>query len=408
MADENMDKIGIITGGGDCGGLNAVIKGAALMAARRGLRSYVIPNGYAGLYNLRDMDRLVELTPSRVDDVQVGLAGSEAGHSRVKVAKIKDERKYERIKQGLDKFGLDALVISGGDDTGTVMVDLYKNGIRCVHAPKTMDLDLMPYSVGADSTINRIREFVRDLTTTGRSHNRILVVEVFGRYAGHTAFRGGVAAGADAILIPEIPVDFDLVWEHIKHVYFRRIADSDINAGTYTIVVSEGLKDATGRELIDESVRPDSSGHRKLAGAGKYVCQELGKRMEADKQAVAAFMKQASMFVPGVYEAPEIRAVVPQHLVRCGFTTAYDVKYGLEVGAGAVLCLLEGIYGVTVCGIQAGQVLYMQTEEAIKQRHVNLSEVALCEQLGFCFGRALPDYPATFQQVHGAIRRIYK
>ena len=133
-----IEKIAIITGGGDCGGLNAVIKGAAMMAHKKGIKSYVIPNGYAGLYNLVNMDTLVQLTPERLDPVSVGMAGSEAGHSRVKIAKIKDPNKYDTVKAGLQKFGIDALVISGGDDTGTIMLDLIKNGIKCIHAPKTL------------------------------------------------------------------------------------------------------------------------------------------------------------------------------------------------------------------------------------------------------------------------------
>jgi len=400
-------NIAIITGGGDCGGLNAVIRGAACMAWKLGLKAYAIPNGYAGLYNLVELDSLVELTPERVDIVNVGLAGSEAGHSRVSIKKITDEGKYDRIKRGLEKFEIDGLVISGGDDTGNVMVDLLGHGIQCVHAPKTMDLDLVPYSVGGDSTINRIREFVRDLTTTGRSHNRIIVVEVFGRYAGHTAFRGGVAASADAILIPEIPVDFDVLWRHIKRVFFGRIRNSDIKAGTYTIVVAEGLKDASGRELIDESIPPDAMGHRKLAGAGRYVRQELEKRIKADPD-VPDFMKASGMFVPGVYEAPEVRAVVPEHLVRCGFTSAYDVKFGMEAGAGAVLLLARGISGVTVTGVSCGKVSYMKTEKAIEQRDVDLREVALYEQLGICFGREPAPLEPTFEEVSGLVPRIYE
>ena len=113
----------------------------------------------------------------------------------MKISKIEDKEKYDHIKEGLKKHQIDGLVISGGDDTGSVIIDLHNNGIPCVHAPKTMDLDLMPYSVGGDSTINRIREFVRDLWTTGRTHNRILVVEVFGRYAGHTALRPAWSGG---------------------------------------------------------------------------------------------------------------------------------------------------------------------------------------------------------------------
>ncbi|MBX9693410.1 MAG: 6-phosphofructokinase, partial [Cyanobacteria bacterium] len=142
-----MKNIGIITSGGDCGGLNGVIKGSALSALNKGMKAWIIPNGYAGLYNLVDLDDLTELKSERVEQIHVFLAGSEAGNSRVKVSKIKDDKKYERIKDGLKKFNLDALVISGGDDTGSVVADLAARDIPCVHAPKTMDLDLMPYSV---------------------------------------------------------------------------------------------------------------------------------------------------------------------------------------------------------------------------------------------------------------------
>ena len=286
------------------------------------------------------------------------------------------------------------------------MVDLARQGIQCVHAPKTMDLDLMSYSVGGDSTINRIREFVRDMFTTGRTHNRIIIVQVFGRYAGHTAFRGGVAAQADAILIPEVPVDFGVLYNDMKNKFFERIRVSDINAGTYMIVVAEGLKDASGGDLIDESIPPDSMGHYKLAGAGKYVRQELEKRLKGDP-AVAAFMKEQAMYVPGVYEEPEIRVVVPEHLVRCGFTSSYDANFGTEAGASAVLLLLNGQSGVTVTGQRDGTVSYMKTEEAIRQRFVTEGQIGFYEQLGFCFGRK-PQEPAyDFQQVSGLIDRMY-
>ena len=101
----DIKKIGIITSGGDCGGLNAVVKGTALAANNSGIKCYVIPNGYAGLYNLVDFDELVELTPDRTDLISPDLAGSEAGHSRVKIKKITDENKYERIKEGLKNLG---------------------------------------------------------------------------------------------------------------------------------------------------------------------------------------------------------------------------------------------------------------------------------------------------------------
>ncbi len=295
----NVKHIGIITSGGDCGGLNGVIKGAALLALSKGMTAYIIPNGYAGLYNLVDLKSLTKLTPERIEAIDVFLAGSEAGNSRVKVSKIKDEKKYDRIKEGLKKHNLDALVIAGGDDTGSVVADLSAQGIPCVHAPKTMDLDLMPYSVGGDSTINRIAEAVRDLRTTGRTHNRIIVMEVFGRYAGHTAFRGGVAADADAVLIPEIPVDFDVLYKQIKDKFIKRIKESDVHAGTAMIVVAEGLRDASGNELVDMTSTPDSFGHRKLVGAGRYVCKQLEDRIKADSE-VKDFMKATGQFAAGL------------------------------------------------------------------------------------------------------------
>jgi 6-phosphofructokinase len=399
-------NIGIITSGGDCGGLNGVIKGAALTALNKGMTAWIIPNGYAGLYNLVDLKALTELTAERIEQIPVYLAGSEAGNSRVKVSKIKDDKKYDRIKEGLKKFKLDALVIAGGDDTGSVVKDLSDQGIPCVHAPKTMDLDLMPYSVGGDSTINRIAEAVRDLKTTGRTHNRIIVMEVFGRYAGHTAFRGGIAADTDAVLIPEIPVDFDVLYDHIKKAFIKRIENSDVHAGTASVVVAEGLRDASGNELVDMSSEPDSFGHRKLMGAGKYVCKQIEDRIKKDPE-IKEFMKRTGQFVESVYEIPEVREIRPSHLVRCGFASALDANFGLEAGAAAVELAAAGKYGVTVASYQAGKIEYMAVADAIVQRHVSESDVAMYESLGVCFGRKPGQIKPEMAQISGVPRRVY-
>ncbi|TAN39437.1 MAG: 6-phosphofructokinase [Nitrospirae bacterium] len=399
-----MKRIGIITSGGDCGGLNAVIKGVAREAYAHGIESVVIPNGYAGLYNLLELPEVVFLNAERVSRIEASLAGSEAGHSRVKISKIKDEKKYDRIKEGLKKFGIDALVISGGDDTGSVVVDLTQNGIPCIHVPKTMDLDLQPYSVGGDSSINRISVFTRDLKTTGLSHNRILVIEVFGRYVGHTALRGGIGAEADCILIPEIPVDFAVVYEHMKMTYFNRVMRSDVKAGTYIMVVAEGIKIANGEMLYDESAGVDAFGHKKLAGAGKYVRQQLEKMMKADP-AVPEFMKKSGMYAPGVYEVPEVREVTPGHLVRCGGSSAYDVIFGYKTGAAAVLLLKQGTAGVTVVNVDGDQIQYQATTEAIKRREVDVREIALYESIGTCFGRTPQPYEHRPVEIKGHIVR---
>lgn len=401
-----MKKIGILTSGGDCGGLNAVLKGAALMAVAKNLEIYVIPNGYAGLYNLVDQERIVLLDRARLDRFDAMFAGSEAGHSRVKIKAISNPEKYNRIKEGMKKFGLDALIISGGDDSGSVMVDLNQQGIQCIHAPKTMDLDLQTYSVGGDSTINRIASFVHDLKTTGKTHNRVLVTEVFGRYAGHTAFRSGVAAEADCILIPEIPADWDAVYEHLTNRFTRRIRESDVHSGTYTIVVAEGLKNADGSDIVDESAGVDAFGHKKLAGAGKFTCQQIQKRMKADP-AMPKFMKETGMFVAGIYEIPEVREVHPGHLVRAGNSSAYDVNFGYEAGAAAVLLLLDGKTGVTVSRVRGRKIEYIESGKAIEQRHVDLEQVALYESLGICFGRGVAEYDPILREVDGAYDRIY-
>ena len=399
-----MKKIGILTSGGDCGGLNAVIKGAALMAQKQGASCFIIPHGYAGLYNLVEFDHLVELTPQRIDGIDSNLAGSEAGHSRVKIKKIEDPNKYERIKQGLKKFSIEGLIISGGDDSGSVMVDLSQQGLKCIHAPKTMDLDLQTYSVGGDSTINRIAAFAEELKTTAITHRRILALEVFGRYAGHTAFRGGIAADADAILIPEIPVDFNVLYDHAKERYFTRLKQSDVKGGSYIIVVAEGIKDALGDKIVDEAAGVDAFGHKKLAGAASYVCQELTKRFKKDPS-IANLMKQVKLFVKDICVVPEVRAVMPGHLVRCGHSSPFDVSFGKEIGASAVLLLLGGQSGVTVVGTDGKNIRYMTTADAIKQRFVDLNLVSFYENLGVCFGRKPGAINPVSQKVEGNISR---
>ncbi len=393
--------IGIITSGGDCGGLNAVIKGAASMAIASGIEPYVIPNGYAGLYNLLDSGNIIKLDVNKLDDIPSLKAGSQAGNTRVKIAKIEDDKKYEKIIKGLEKFNIGALVISGGDDTGSVVVDLNANGIPCVHVPKTMDLDLHSYSVGGDSAINRIAQYIDELKTTGNSHNRIMVIEVFGRYAGHTAFRGGIAADADCILIPEIPFDFDIIYENLKNTFMRRIRESVYKAGTYVIVAAEGITDATGNIITDDTVSTDAFGHKKLSGVGKYVRENLAKRIKSD-ESFKDFMRQQGLFVEKMNEVPEVREMVLSYLVRSGSTSALDANFGKDTGAGAVVLLINGISGVTITGVVDGKIEYISTDEAIKQRHVNEEMVKFYESMGICFGRKPQPYKPEFVDIEKA------
>ncbi len=397
-----MKRIGLITGGGDCGGLNAFITGAVRMAQHLNIETCIIPNGYAGLYNIADLTPII-IDESRVDKIHSGVAGSEAGHSRVKISKINDPAKYERIRLGLIKHNIDGLIIAGGDDTGSVMVDLVNQGINCVHVPKTMDLDLQTYSVGGDSTINRISRFTQDLRTTGLTHNRALVIEVFGRYAGHTAFRGGIGAEADCILIPEIPVDYEVVYRHFKKRYMERLETSDVKGSTYIIVVAEGVRSKEGEHFSDAS-KEDSFGHKRLVGAGAYVRSQLERYMYKDND-WEPFLKKHGIYVDGIYSFPEIREISLGHLVRSGDSSCYDVTFGKQVGGAAVLLMKNEIFGVTVVGVENEEVTYIPTREAIKQRFVNLNEISFYESLDFCFGREPEEYNPVFKQQIGMIHR---
>jgi 6-phosphofructokinase 1 len=379
-------KIGIITGGGDCGGLNAIIKGAAQMALAYGGEAYLITNGYAGLYNLIDNDTFLKLDAKKIDSIRPIMAGSEAGHSRVNIAKINDPEKYHRIKDGLEKFSIDALIIAGGDDTGSVVVALNRHGIPCIHVPKTMDLDLNTYAVGGDSSVNRIANYIEEIKTTGRTHNRIMILEVFGRYAGHTTFRGGVAGDADCILIPEIPVDFEIVYRHCRKTLMRRIRESDTHNGTYVIVVNEGLHDHAGVQTADETVAADAFGHKKLGGSGKFVREQLNKYLLADAE-MKSFYKDMGLFIQDMNMLPEIRESVPKYLIRSGYSSALDINFGKDLGAGAVILLQDGIKGVTVTGVREGKVQYMDIGKAIEQRLVDMRMVSIYECMGICFGR---------------------
>lgn len=400
---KELKKIGIITSGGDCGGLNAVILGASRVAEHLGIGCYLIPNGYAGLYNLID-STLEDFTWIRSDKILSGVAGSEAGHSRVKISKIDDPNKYDRIKEGLKMHGIDGLVIAGGDDTGSVVVDLINQGINCIHVPKTMDLDLQTYSVGGDSTINRISQFTRDLRTTGLTHNRALIIEVFGRYAGHTAFRGGVGADADCILIPEIPVDYEVVYNHFKKTYMTRLVNSYVKGSTYIIVTAEGIKDKEGKYFTDSAKGSDSFGHEKLTGGASYVRRQLEKFMAQDPE-WKTLLLDMGIYVENIYMYPEIREISLGHLVRAGNTSSYDVAFGKQAGAAAVYLLLNGIYGVTVVGVEHEIITYMPTKDAILQRFVDLNEISLYEDMGICFGREPIGYNPSFLQLDGMVHR---
>jgi 6-phosphofructokinase 1 len=269
-----------------------------------------------------------------------------------------------------------------------------------------MDIDLQPYSVGGDSTINRISRFTSDLRTTGLTHNRALVIEVFGRYAGHTAFRGGIGADADCILIPEINVDYEVVYHHFKKRYISRLVSSDVKGSTYIIVAAEGVKNKEGKYFTDDVSGLDSFGHQRLSGVGQYIRKQLENYMKQDPD-WGEVLRKEGIFVEGIYEFPEIREIALGHLVRAGQTSSFDVAFGKQAGGGAVLLLKNGITGVTVVSVEHEEITYMPTQDAIKQRLVDSNEVQFYEALGICFGREPDEFIPKFVPQVGTVHRVF-
>ena len=213
-----------------------------------------------------------------------------------------------------------------------------------------------------------------------------------------------MGADADCILIPEVPVDYKVVYEDFKKTYINRLKSSDVKGSTYIIVAAEGLKNKEGNFLTDETNGSDSFGHLKLGGVGKYIRSHLESFMKEDN-VWAEILKKEGIYVVDIYMYPEIREISLGHLVRAGSTSSYDVTFGKQGGGGAVLLIKNGIFGVTVVGVEAETVTYIPTQEAIIQRHVNINEIEFYEALGICFGREPVEYKPQFTKQVGIIHR---
>ncbi len=396
-------RIGLFTGGGDCGGLEAVIRGVVYAADSEGWEVYGIPNGYLGMYNLKKYPGQI-ITPSLVDN-RAKKCGTILGTARVKLQSIKDG--FERVAQNLKDENIDILIGSGGDDTSLVLEKLSQEGFKVIWVPKTMDLDVLPYSVGGSTAINKIAENIYDLRTTARSHDRILIAEVFGRYVGHTALYGGVAGQADMILIPEIPVDTDLMYEQIKEKYIQRIKDSDRNKGYCLIVVSEGIKDIKTGEIITNSGEIDHFGHKKLGGAGEYVAELIKDKISKDEE-FKKVLDDHGLFIKGVKESVPVNANKITYTVRSGIADAYDATQGQKLGTAAVELAKKELFGNGVSYVESEKIGLTPIGILRKQRSVNLETVALYEKMGYKFGRNKIDYkPEIIKLDSESINRIF-
>jgi len=323
-----MKKIGILTGGGDCPGLNPVIRAVVRRASTENVEVIGIKDGWKGLINL-DIVRLDLLSVSGI----LAKGGTILGTSRTNPYK-----KTEDLKAVLDnykKLGLDALIAVGGEDTLGVANKLAKEGLKVVGVPKTIDNDLSEtdYTFGFDTALNIATEAIDRLHTTAESHHRVMVVEVMGRHAGWIAVEAGLAGGADMILIPEAPINLGEVCDIIRKRHER---------GKYfsIIVVAEGAK-FMEKDVIVQKEKLDEFGHVRLGGIGQLLADILEKK--------TGF---------------ETRYTVLGHLQRGGSPTAFDRVLGTRFGVRAVELALEGRFGEMV-SLRGTEIISVPIEKAV-------------------------------------------
>jgi len=295
-------KIGILTGGGDCPGLNAVIRAAVRKGSFHYDDTFVgFLEGWRGLVE----DKSMPLDLQAVAGI-LPRGGTILRTSRTNPAKKPDG--LEKCMATLRKNNVDALIAIGGDDTLSVATKLFDKGVKVVGVPKTIDNDLSgtDFTFGFDTAVNIVTEAIDRVHTTAEAHNRVMVVEVMGRDAGWIAIYSGIAGGADVILIPEQPFDVDKVAAKIRMRHGR---------GHYfsIVVVAEGAKFASKDGLVTQSGEKDEFGHARLVANGNTLAQEIERR--------TGF---------------ETRTVVLGHIQRGGSPTAFDRVLATRYGLGAI------------------------------------------------------------------------
>jgi phosphofructokinase-like protein len=307
-------QVGILTGGGDAPGLNAAIRAVARSAFADGAGVLGVRNGWAGLLGAGDV---WAIEPADVSGILV-RGGTILGTSRVNP--MSEAGAMDAVAANLSQLGIDALVAMGGDDTLSVAASLAERGVPVVGVPKTVDNDLQvtEYCIGFDSAVAIVTEAVDRLHSTAASHHRVMVVEAMGREAGWVTLMGGLAGGADMIIIPEFPVAMDEVVDHL-HKRGER-------GRTYSIIaVSEGAEVGGLAAAPSLSGEPrDAFGHVQLSRRG--IGERLGRQLESD----TGF---------------ETRVTVLGHTQRGGTPTAYDRIWATRVGAAAYDLIREGNFG---------------------------------------------------------------
>ncbi|WP_340384031.1 6-phosphofructokinase [Streptomyces sp. SS7] len=340
-------RVGVLTGGGDCPGLNAVIRSVV----RKGVQEYGfdfvgLRDGWRGALQ----GKVVPLDVSVVRGI-LPRGGTVLGSSRTNPFAHEDG--VRRVQDTLAAHAIDALVVIGGEDTLGAAARLGRQGIRLVGVPKTIDNDVVgtDYTFGFDTAVGIATEAIDRLHTTAESHMRTLVVEVMGRHSGWIALHAGVAGGANAILIPERPFDIDQVCAWVRSRFRTNYAP--------IVVAAEGAVPVEGREILkDRSL--DEYGHVRLSGVGEWLAREISRRTGTDA-----------------------RTTVLGHVQRGGTPSAFDRWLATRFGLHAVDAVREGDFGTMVALRGTRIVRTALPEPGARNKTVDLS---LYDEFGVFFG----------------------
>jgi 6-phosphofructokinase 1 len=341
-------RVGVLTGGGDCPGLNAVIR--AVVRKGEGVYGHNLVgfrHGWRGVIE----SEVVDLTVGSTRGI-LPRGGTILGSSRTNPFTSDDGA--ERALETLRRERIDALIVIGGEDTLGVANKLGAEGAAVIGVPKTIDNDLSATEVtfGFDTAVQIATDAIDRLHTTAESHDRVMVVEVMGRHAGWIALHSGLAGGADIILIPELPFDIAEVCDRITHRHQR-------GANFSIVVVAEGAVPAEGTMTL-QSGETDEFGHVRLGGVANRVTEEIKARTGYDT-----------------------RVTILGHVLRGGTPTAFDRVLATRFGIAAIDAAHEGAFGSMVA-LQCGQIVRVPIEEGV--RELKLVDPALYDVASAFFG----------------------
>jgi len=357
-------KIGVLTGGGDCPGLNAVIRAITRTAILKyGIEVEGFVNGYKGLYNGDTVKLDMDSTSGILHKGGTIIYTSNKTNLFRMPFKEDGEMVYKDLSdvgvENIKKAGMDALIIIGGDGTLTSARDFHRKGVNIIGVPKTIDNDLACTDItfGFDTAVSVATEALDRLHTTAASHHRIMCLEVMGRYAGWIALDAGLAGGADVILIPEIPYDINKVADKINQ---RREDGKDFSI----VVVAEGAKSISG-EMVVKNVVEDSPDPIRLGGIADQVASQLEDLVGL-----------------------ESRATILGHLQRGGSPTAYDRNISTRYGKAAVDLAMADKFGsmVTLKGNNTSSALLEDVIGQLKNVDPNGEKVETAKSIGTSFG----------------------